>query len=264
MHRTISRNMSNITTIIFDVDDTLYDVGTGFTASRNGQGSLTFMVSKLGFPSIEEAKVVRDEYFQLHHSTSKALTVAEQEGRLPAIEGAPTPRFHVEDLAEWWATNLDFQLLGGPNLQLKADLEACPLQIVAFSNGPRKYVRRVLQELGVSELFGEDGLFAVDDVLPHCKPEREAFQKIFDKFGVKGEECIMVEDSMKNIRKAKELGMRTVLVKGRKTVGTKASEATKAGDIPNDQDLAVDISIDTINEFRERTPGLWNTPATFP
>ena len=40
---------SSITTLIFDVDDTLYDVGTSFTAHRNGFGAQSFMVKKLGF-----------------------------------------------------------------------------------------------------------------------------------------------------------------------------------------------------------------------
>jgi putative hydrolase of the HAD superfamily len=258
--------MSHITTIIFDVDDTLYDVGTGFTASRNGIGVQTFMVAKLGFSSLEEAKLLRDEYFEKYHSTAKALRVAEQEGRLPVMEGAPRPHFCAADLAEWWATNLDFALLGGPNLKLKADLEECPLRLVAFSNGPRKYVKRVLMEIGLWEVFGETGLFAVDDVAPHCKPEKEAFQKMFDRIGVKPEECIMVEDSMKNCRMAKSLGMKTVLITGgsQTSAATKASEATKHGDTPNKLDAAVDISMDTIKTFRERLPGLWESIASFP
>ena len=257
---------TTITTIIFDVDDTLYDAGTGLTASRNGECAQAFMVAKLGFSSLNEAKLVRDEYFEQYHSTAKALTVAEQEGRLPEMEGASTPRFHAEDLAEWWATKLDFRLLGGPNRKLQSDLKECPLQLVAFSNGPRKYVIRVLNELGLWELFGEERLFAVDDVLPHCKPEKEAFQKIFDKLGIKAEQCIMVDDSIKNIRQAKELGMKTVLIDGDKNKAAKTSEDTKGnhGDLPNGLDLSIDISMDSINQFRERLPGLWKMTPHFP
>lgn len=250
----------SITTIIFDVDDTLYDVGTGFTANRNGYGAQSFMVEKLKFPSIEEAKVVRDEYFEKYHSTAKALTVAQDEGRLP--EGAP--KFDAKDLAEWWAEKLDFELLGGTNLKLQLDLKELPLNVVAFSNGPRKYVKRVLTELGVWESFGEDRLFAVDDVLPYCKPEKEAFDLIFRRLGVTAEQCVMVEDSMKNIRRAKELGMKTVLVKGRSSEGTKASELTKPGDAPQESDSSVDVVIEEIGQMRERLPSLWaSTPAEF-
>jgi putative hydrolase of the HAD superfamily len=250
-----------ITTVIFDVDDTLYDVGSGFTAHRNGYGAHSFMVEVLKFPDLDAAKVVRDEYFERYHSTAKALTVAQTEGKLP--EGAP--HFEAKHLAEWWAEKLDFSLLGGVNEKLQTDLkDLAPLKIVAFSNGPRKYVKRALTEMGVWELFGEDRLFAVDDVLPYCKPEKEAFDLIFERIGATADECVMVEDSMKNIRKAKELGMKTVLIKGRPSENTSASNLTKPGDAPEESDLAVDVAIEDISQMRDALPGLWdNDPAVF-
>jgi putative hydrolase of the HAD superfamily len=257
----MTKQKQKITTIIFDVDDTLYDVSTGFTAHRNGIAAQTFMVKKLGFNSLAEAKVIRDAYFEKYHSTAKALTVAESEGKFPPMEGAPVPRFRAEDLAEYWATNLDYTLLHDDieNYdKLQEDLRECPLEMVAFSNGPRKYVKRVLKELGVWEFFGEDRLFAVDDVLPACKPEREAFQKIFDRLTINDPQSVLiVEDSMKNIRKAKEMGMKTVLVKGKPSDATKESEATKPGDAPDQHDPAVDVAIETIQELRQVMPELW-------
>ena len=52
-----------ITTLVFDIDDTLYDVGCGFTEHRNGGAVFSFMVKKLGFKNAAAAKVVRDESF---------------------------------------------------------------------------------------------------------------------------------------------------------------------------------------------------------
>jgi len=267
-----------ITTLIFDVDDTLYDVGTGFTAHRNGDGAENFMVEKLGFPDRASAKKLRDVYFEKYHSTAKALSVAESEGKLPLAPDGKSPRFKAQDLAEYWATNLNFALLGGAKIGLLEDLQACPLQMVAFSNGPRKYVKRVLVELGLWEVFGEERLFAVDDVLPHCKPEKEAFDKIFQKVGVKADECVMVEDSMKNVRQAKELGLKTILIvgKGRKRssrlaaaaegkedCGADASELTKPGDAPIEDDPAVDVCLEVVEEMRAALPGLWESQARF-
>jgi putative hydrolase of the HAD superfamily len=255
-----------ITTLIFDVDDTLYDVGTGFTTHRNGDAAEQFMVDYLNFPDGESAKKLRDEYFQKYHATAKALMVAEQDGRFPPPkEGEPvkSPRFDTKDLAEYWANHLNFDLLGGPKEQLRQDLEACPLVLVAFSNGPRKYVKRVLQQLGLWELFGEERLYAVDDVLPYCKPEKEAFELIFERVGCKAEECILFEDSMKNIRGAKELGVKTVLITGTRSDHSAAAEATKHGDAPEVTDPAVDCSMEVVEEFRTVLPGLWQTPAVF-
>ena len=258
-----------------------YDVGTGFTAHRNGDSAQDFMVQKLGFPNRAEAKVIRDSYFEKYHATAKALQVAEAEGKFPPLPAgveSKSPRFDPKDLAEYWATNLNFSLLGGKKKELLRDFQDCPLKLVAFSNGPRKYVKRVLVELGLWEVFGEDRLFAVDDVLPHCKPEKEAFQKIFDALNVSAKECVMIEDSMKNTRQAKGFGMRTILIagKGRKrssqletaaesksTTGADASELTKPGDAPVEDDPAVDVCLEVVEEMRSVLPGLWETPARF-
>ncbi len=264
---------SKITTLIFDVDDTLYDVGTGFTAHRNGKGATDFMVAKLNFPNAVVAQKLRDEYFERYHSTAKALAVAEEEGRLPpAPEGWPEgkKRFDAGDLSEWWAEHLDFSMLGKPDEELVEMLSSCPLKMIAFSNGPRKYVLRVLREMGLSDVFPDDMVFAVNDVLPHCKPEKEAFQKVFDKVGVTdASECMMVEDSMKNTRAAKDLGMATLLIAGIGKLSkdpnsgskdlTEAAEATKPGDAPDVTDPAVDVCIETVKEMKAALPSLWES-----
>lgn len=273
---------NKITTLIFDVDDTLYDVYTGFTQHRNGEGAAAFMVAKLGFPDIASAKALRDEYFERYHSTAKALTVAEQEGRFPTVPGSDSDsstdtRFHARDLAEYWSEHLNFDLLGGPYEDLCKMFESCPekLKLVAFSNGPRKYVLRVLKEIGLDKIFPDEMVFAVDDVLPYCKPEREAFELIFDKISdgknrIKPEECVMVEDSMKNVRVAKELGMKTVLITGSSSARKQKSdnrvldaEATKQSDLPNSRDSAVDLSLETCIELKDAMPSLWDQNQPF-
>lgn len=252
-----------ITTILFDVDDTLYDVSTGFTAHRNGYGAISFMIEKLGFTDAVSAKKIRDEYFRRYHSTAKALTVAEREGKL--LEST----FDTKELSEWWANKLDFTLLHDDSVTTSlADLlKSCPLKKVVFSNAPRKYVKRVLRELQLHDVFPDELLFAVDDVLPHCKPEKEAFDLVFKSINVCPKECIMVEDSMKNIRVAKSLGMKTVLVTGKGKISnnhnsnaatTKESEKTKMGDEPLLNDPSVDRVIETCKDIRNAwKEGLW-------
>jgi putative hydrolase of the HAD superfamily len=252
------------------------------------------MVDYLHFPDLASAKAVRDKYFERYHATAKALKVAEDEGAFPplppGVVAKKSPRFDPQDLAEYWATQLDFSLLGGPKLQVLQDLKECPLQLIAFSNGPRKYVKRVLQHLELFELFGEERLFAVDDVLPACKPEKEAFDKVLQAVGVSSPaECVMVEDSMKNIRQCRSLGMKTILVAGqgrlkvsstsngsstndnndisvqqRLSAQALAAEATKPGDAPIHDDPAVDVVIETIEDLRTAVPTLWDEVATFP
>ena len=73
----------------------------------------------------------------------------------------------------------------------------------------------------------------------------------------------MVEDSMKNIRAAKALGMRTVLVSGLGVGDAAAGEATKPGDAPQVDDPAVDVCVRACGEMRAAVPGLWRQPAVF-
>ena len=130
--------------------------------------------------------------------------------------------------------------------------------MIAFSNGPRNYVIRVLKELGLlNTIFTEDRIFAVDDVLPYCKPEKEAFESIFKRLGrgIIPDECIMIEDSLKNIVQAKKLGMKTVFVKG-------SSEQDDNVNYQSDNP-AVDVAIATIEQLRNAIPGLWSKPAVF-
>jgi putative hydrolase of the HAD superfamily len=268
---------TTITTLLFDIDDTMYDVGTGFTAHRNGWGAQSFMVEKLHFPTYEAAKAVRDEYFERYHSTVKSLTIAEQEGRFPPlpdshdISNANRHRFDPNDLAEWWAERLDYSLLRTSSEEerdeystLREILSASSLRLVAFTNSPKRYALRVLKELRLEKYFPPSNVFAVDDTFPHCKPETEAFQKVMDAVGVKTpQECVIIEDSMKNIRKAKSLGMYTVLVVGRRRSHplrddlAAASELTKPGDAPNTTDPAVDYCIEHCGQLKDALPWLW-------
>jgi len=247
-----------LSTLIFDVDDTLYDVGNGFTAHRNGDAVAEFMVTHLMFPTRASALELRNEYFARYHSTVKALTAAEADGRLP--EGA---HFEAEQLAHWWATKLAFDRYITPDTDFVSDLAELQLQLVAFSNSPRQYCIRTLEALGLRQLFTDDRVFAVDDVMPSCKPEAAAFEKVLNAVGVLPESCVMIEDSMKNIRAAKALGMKTVLVSGLGSGDSSAGEATKAGDIPEIDDPSVDVCIPGCGQLRKALPGLWQNPPVF-
>eukprot|EP00816_Leptocylindrus_hargravesii_P012520 CAMPEP_0196814130 /NCGR_PEP_ID=MMETSP1362-20130617/41468_1 /TAXON_ID=163516 /ORGANISM="Leptocylindrus danicus, Strain CCMP1856" /LENGTH=252 /DNA_ID=CAMNT_0042190645 /DNA_START=46 /DNA_END=804 /DNA_ORIENTATION=- len=246
--------------IIFDVDDTMYDIATGFTDNRNGITIQNFMVEQLNFPDRLTAKTLRDEYFAKYHSSMKALTVANQEGKL--IYGKD---FKPEMLNDWFATKCDFSLIG-PNpkfIKSLSKLKSENIKLIAFSNGPRKYVLKMLDVLGVKDLFPDDSVFAVDDTLPYCKPEPEAFQKVLDRIcanfseQVNFEDCVMVEDSMKNIRASKELGMKTVLITGTDV------NAHHAIDRPTVSDPAIDVVCKDAGEMEDLIPGLWKVPAVF-
>jgi HAD superfamily hydrolase (TIGR01509 family) len=76
--------------------------------------------------------------------------------------------------------------------------------LLLFLTRPRLYCLRAMEVLGIRHLFKDELIFCVDDVMPHAKPDAEAFAKVLTAVGSVAEKCVMFEDSMKNIRAAKE------------------------------------------------------------
>ena len=47
------------------------------------------------------------------------------------------------------------------------------------------------------------------------KPQREIYQLLLDRYGLKAQECVFLDDTEKNLPTAEELGIRTVLFQDR-------------------------------------------------
>lgn len=101
-----------------------------------------------------------------------------------------------------------------PDPHLRSRLSALPLPKVIFTNGSHGHAVRVLNRLGIADQF--DAIFdiRVAEYLP--KPFRDPYHKVLSHLGLQGRDCVMVEDSADNLKTAKALGMRTVLVGGRR------------------------------------------------
>lgn len=59
-----------------------------------------------------------------------------------------------------------------------------------------------------------DGIIGADSMGDVCKPEVAAFQKALAISGATAVETAMFEDSFKNLRTAKSLGMTTIMIAG--------------------------------------------------
>ena len=124
-----------------------------------------------GFATPEAAGEVRDKYFEIYHSTMKALIMASEEGALP--EGHA---FEEHQLGDWWAEHCDFARFLKPEpefISALTELQALGFKLCIFTNGPRKYGLKVLEQLELRRFFKDEHVFAVEDVLPTCKPEPE-------------------------------------------------------------------------------------------
>lgn len=93
---------------------------------------------------------------------------------------------------------------------LRRSLSDLPVAPSIFTNASRCHADRVLGALGVAQCFNEIFDIRVADYQP--KPNPEPYRKILAYLGLHGGDCVMVEDHPQNLKTAKELGMKTVLV----------------------------------------------------
>jgi len=75
---------------------------------------------------------------------------------------------------------------------------------------PAHYIHRVLELLGIADLFEE--IFTIEHADYRPKPDAHGFRRLFRRMRLNPSRCIMVEDTLANLKTAKKLGMKTVLV----------------------------------------------------
>jgi putative hydrolase of the HAD superfamily len=96
-----------------------------------------------------------------------------------------------------------------PDAALRAGLERLPGRRLIHTNAPGFHAERVLEALGVQDLF--ESVFhcsAADYVL---KPHPDASQRICAAYGLNPRVCAFFEDREANLAPAAELGMTTIL-----------------------------------------------------
>jgi putative hydrolase of the HAD superfamily len=93
---------------------------------------------------------------------------------------------------------------------LRDMLRRLPGRKIVFSNAPAHYSRAVLKALGILDLF--HAVYSVEHTRLRPKPATFGFLRILREHGLNPRRCIMVEDTLENLRTAKRLGMGTVWV----------------------------------------------------
>ena len=182
-----------IHTILFDLDETLYPRQAGIMEEIR---KLMLRYLRIHFDlSAEEADELRRDYFQAYGTTLRGLQINHQidpEGFLSFVHDIPVDQ-HLQ-----------------PNPRLDAILASLPQDKVIFTNASREHAERVLGILGIRHHF--DRIVDVRDMDYESKPQPSAYRRICELLDARPEECLLVEDNLRNLRPAKELGMGTVLV----------------------------------------------------
>jgi putative hydrolase of the HAD superfamily len=93
---------------------------------------------------------------------------------------------------------------------LKAMLARLPGRKIIFSNAPRHYTDAILRLAGIRQQF--QAVYSVEQLRFKPKPAIDGFLRILRQERLEAAQCVMVEDSLANLRTAKKLGMKTVWV----------------------------------------------------
>jgi putative hydrolase of the HAD superfamily len=179
--------------ILFDLDETLYTRESGLS-KEVGRRIQTWVARFLGV-AWEEAYRVRRDYYHRFGTTLEGL-IAE----------------HNVDANDYltFVHDIPVEEYLGPNPALAAMLNALPQRKAVYTNATTEYSWRVLRALGVSDFF--ERVISIEHVGLRNKLYRDAYEQALAFLDAQGEECIMVEDTVRNLRAAKELGLTTVLI----------------------------------------------------
>ena len=182
---------------LFDLDNTLHDANPHIFPHIN-RAMTDYVARHLDVPAAE-ANRLRMDYWQRYGATLSGLM-----------------RHHGTDPHHFlWHTH-QFPALASMvvfDRALKGALRRLPGRKIVFSNSPRHYAEAVLDILGIRHQF--DSLWTLERLAFIPKPFRSGFIRLLHQEGLDPRRCIMVEDSAENLRTAKRLGMKTVLISPR-------------------------------------------------
>ncbi|MGC8874483.1 MAG: HAD-IA family hydrolase, partial [Chloroflexia bacterium] len=99
-----------------------------------------------------------------------------------------------------------------PNPALDGMLATLPQEKVLFTNASLEYADRVLEVLNIRRHFRR--IFDIRALGYHCKPDPLAYRIVLEELQAEGWECLLIEDSTRNLKAGHEAGMRTLLVGG--------------------------------------------------
>ncbi|WP_270727952.1 pyrimidine 5'-nucleotidase [Shimia sp. Alg240-R146] len=185
-------SFAHVDTWVFDLDNTLYPPQMRLFDQIEVRMT-NYVMTALGVDR-PTADQMRKDYWARYGTT---LT-----GLMREHDVDPAPYLH-----EVHEISLDHL---SADLTLAAHIKSLPGQCIVYTNGTAPYAERVLDARGLEGLF--DGIYGVEnaDFLP--KPERAAFETVFDKANVEPTRAAMFEDDLRNLKVPHQMGMRTVHV----------------------------------------------------
>ena len=214
----------NVTTIIFDLDDTIYPSSIGLWSLIRDRID-SFMITKLNYSPAEVSRS-RNDFFLEFGTTLRGLQAVHHIDPLEYLK-------YVHDIPVTEYLK--------PNRELRNILNLYPQRKVVFTNSDRWHTNRILSAMGIKEKFQQ--IVDILDVSPFCKPMREAYEIALDKLEIKDPSTtLMIDDSIKNINAAKSIGMQTLWI-------SKNIQQDISNETPQIEKIEEILSIFPVEEF---------------
>jgi len=204
---------------LFDLDNTLHDASHAiFPAIRDNMNALLMQaLAADGVPAtLEAANAVRLDYWRRYGAT--LLGMVRHHQMRPADFLRDAHRF--DDLAALIRAERGLARL----------LRRLPGRKILLTNAPLGYSREVLRQLGLQRHFA--GHVAIESMRVHGqlrpKPAPQLLRRLLAREGVPARRCVLVEDTLENLKSARALGLRTVWVT--RYLAAQRERARRAGD----------------------------------
>ncbi|MFQ6550065.1 pyrimidine 5'-nucleotidase [Aestuariibius sp. 2305UL40-4] len=179
---------------VFDLDNTLYTPDARLFDQIEERMADWIMESlDLGR---QDAHALRRTYWQRYGTTLAGLMAEHRIDPDGFLD-------HVHDI--------DLAALA-PDPGLRRAIDALPGRRIVFTNGSRGHAARILAARGLTDLF--EAIYGVEDADYVPKPQRAAFDAIFDSDNLTPDRSAMFEDDIRNLETPFALGLRTVHVAG--------------------------------------------------
>jgi putative hydrolase of the HAD superfamily len=179
--------------LLCDLDNTLYSDLSGMLDYID-QRINDFIALKLNLAG-EEITRLRYAYLQKYGTTLAGLSIHHQVEPAEYIQFVY--RIHIADFLK-------------PDPRLTEVLGNIQLTKVIFSNSPASYIQKVLEVLKVEGCF--EKIYDIEFCNYMGKPNHTSYIKVLNDLGANGEECILVDDCLANLRAAQEIKIAPIFI----------------------------------------------------
>ena len=245
----------------FDLDNTLHDASHRvFPAiNANMNAFIAGVLADAGLPADADAvNLARIGYLRRYGATLLGMVHHHQVQPADFLDAAH--RF----------VDLRGMLRAEPGMRTL--LKELPGRKVLLTNAPQRYARDVVRHFRLQRQFSHH--IAIESMRVHGrlqpKPSKALLRKLLARQGVPAQRCVLVEDTLANLKAAKALGMRTVWMTGylgatRATAGRPLVAWEAAGNAPTPPTDAakttkrpayVDVKVKSIRQLFDSLPSL--------